>query len=121
MRTDDPEAKGVGKRAYIIGADFRPVYVGIGLGDLDHQDAVSLGRLKAATQSRPVNTATRGQAWIDYRGTSEKTRIAVRASKHNPYICRHCGYRSTRYSNILTHLEKVHKDFQTDPRENFPR
>jgi hypothetical protein len=55
--------------------------------------------------------------WRDYRGTSQKTRITFRASKNNPYICDHCGYRTTRYSNMITHLEKVHHDCSTDPRE----
>jgi len=32
--------------------------------------------------------------WIDYRGTSKKTRYTFRASKNNPYICDHCGYRA---------------------------
>ena len=54
--------------------------------------------------------------WIDYRGTSKKTRYTFRASKNNPYICDHCGYRTTRYSNMIAHLEKVHGDFATDPR-----
>lgn len=54
--------------------------------------------------------------WTDYRGTSKKTRYFFRASKNNPYICDHCGYRTTRYSNMIAHLEKVHGDFTTDPR-----
>ncbi len=55
--------------------------------------------------------------WIDRRGTSKKTRITYRASKNNPYVCDNCGYRTTRYSNIIMHLEKVHGDTSTDPRE----
>jgi len=54
--------------------------------------------------------------WIDYRGTSRKTRLEFRASKYNPYVCDHCGHRTTRYSNMITHLEKVHHDYGTDPR-----
>jgi len=54
--------------------------------------------------------------WIDHRGTSKKTSNIFRASKNNPYICDHCGYRTTRYSNMITHLERVHGDFNTDPR-----
>ncbi|MBI4303102.1 MAG: hypothetical protein HY665_02020 [Chloroflexi bacterium] len=54
--------------------------------------------------------------WQDYRGTSKKTSITFRASKNNPYICDHCGYRTTRYDNMIKHLEKVHDDFGTDPR-----
>ena len=54
--------------------------------------------------------------WIDYCGTSKKTRYTFRASKNNPYICDHCGYRTTRYSNMIAHLEKVHGDYATDPR-----
>ena len=54
--------------------------------------------------------------WTDYRGTSKKTHYIFRASKNNPYICDHCGYRTTRYSNMVAHLERVHEDFATDPR-----
>ena len=54
--------------------------------------------------------------WTDYRGTSDKTRYKHRASKYNPYICDHCGYRTPRYSNMIGHLERVHDDFATDPR-----
>jgi hypothetical protein len=54
--------------------------------------------------------------WTDHRGTSKKTRNVFRASKNNPYICDHCGYRTTRFSNMIAHLEKVHGDFSTDPR-----
>jgi len=57
------------------------------------------------------------QSWTDYRGTSRKSRHFFRASKYNPYICDHCGYRTTRYGNMITHLEKVHNDYATDPRE----
>ena len=54
--------------------------------------------------------------WIDYRGTSKKTPLMHRASKNNPYICDYCGYKTTRYSNMIAHLERVHEDFSTDPR-----
>jgi hypothetical protein len=54
--------------------------------------------------------------WTDHRGTSDKTPLMHRASKYNPYICDHCGYRTTRYSNMITHLERVHEDFSSDPR-----
>ena len=54
--------------------------------------------------------------WTDYRGTSMKTHLRFRGSKHNPYICDYCGYRSTRYSNMIRHLENVHNDYSTDPR-----
>jgi hypothetical protein len=54
--------------------------------------------------------------WIDHRSKSEKTKYIVRASKNNPYICDRCGYRTTRYGNMIGHLERVHRDFYTDPR-----
>lgn len=54
--------------------------------------------------------------WTDYRGTSSRANFSFRASKYNPYVCDHCGYRSTRYSNMLRHLENVHHDYGTDPR-----
>jgi len=56
------------------------------------------------------------RAWTDYRGMSKKTLYTFRASKNNPYICDYCGYRTTRYSNMIAHLEKVHDDYATDPR-----
>ena len=54
--------------------------------------------------------------WKDYRGTSRKSEYSFRASKNNPYVCDYCGYRSTRYSNMISHLEKAHNDSTTDPR-----
>jgi len=56
------------------------------------------------------------RGWIDHRGTSKKTPYVFRASKNNPYICDYCGYRTTRYGNMIAHLEKVHGDYATDPR-----
>ena len=47
--------------------------------------------------------------WIDHRGKSDQTKYIVRASKNNPYICDHCGYRTTRYGNMIGHLERVHR------------
>ncbi len=52
----------------------------------------------------------------NYEGTSMKSTIRFRASKNNPYVCDQCGYRSTRYGNMTSHLERVHGDFATDPR-----
>ena len=63
-----------------------------------------------------LNMRKRKQQQIDYRGTSKKTQYSFRASKYNPYICDHCGYRTTRYSNMIRHLENVHNDPTTDPR-----
>jgi hypothetical protein len=57
------------------------------------------------------------QIWKDYRGTSNKSSRSFRASKYNPYICDYCGYRTTRYGNMIAHLERVHNDYKTDPRE----
>ena len=54
--------------------------------------------------------------WTDHRGKSKKTSFIFRASKNNPYICDHCGYRTSRYGNMIAHLERVHRDFYTDPR-----
>lgn len=32
----------------------------------------------------------------------------MRSSKHNPYQCPECGYKSTRKWNMKVHLERVH-------------
>jgi len=60
---------------------------------------------------------TQRNGWIDYWGTSKKSLHSFRASKYNPYVCDHCGHRTTRYSNMITHLERVHHDYTTDPRD----
>jgi len=115
-----------GERAYIISDDSLPVYVGDGLGDLDYKDAFELCVIKRTAQGLPATPEIISQfapppekpkrEWKDYRGKSKKTSYTSRASKNNPYICDNCGYRTTRYSNMIAHLEKVHGDFSTDPR-----
>ena len=132
MGTRGVEPIGSGKRAYILRSpDFVPIYLGEGMGDLDYKDAITLSALKRVARGLPpVNVALivppeierrnpperpRGE-WRDYRGTSKKTNHIFRASKNNPYVCDHCGYPTTRYSNMIAHLEKVHGDYATDPR-----
>ncbi|MBA7713203.1 hypothetical protein ES703_122203 [subsurface metagenome] len=63
-----------------------------------------------------LNMRKEKQPRVDYQGTSKKSKYSFRASKYNPYICDHCGYRTTRYSNMVRHLENVHNDPTTDPR-----
>jgi hypothetical protein len=42
--------------------------------------------------------------------------METRASKKNPYICEHCGYRIACYGAMKKHLREVHNDRVTDPR-----
>ena len=129
MTTSKGEPIGRGKRAYILGPNDLLIYVGEGVGDLDYDDAVRLSAIRAAARGELQSGQTvppeiehsnpperpKGE-WRDYRGTSKKTAYTLRASKNNPYICDHCGYRTTRYSNMIAHLEKAHGDYATDPR-----
>jgi hypothetical protein len=132
MGTSRVEPIGSGKRAYILrGGDYLPLFVGEGLGNLDYKDAFTMSALKRAPLGLPPvdvslivppeiarhnpSERSRGE-WTDYRGTSNKTSRTFRASKNNPYVCNHCVYRTTRYSNMIAHLEKVHGDYATDPR-----
>lgn len=138
MATREAEPIGRGKRAYILGPNDLPIYVGEGVGDLDYNDAVRLSAVRAAARGELQSGQTvtpgsisqivpleiehsnpperRKREWRDYRGTSKKTAHTFRASKNNPYICDHCSYRTTRYSNMIAHLERVHGDYATDPR-----
>jgi len=116
------------ERAYILNDDYLPVYVGEGLGDLDYKDAVELSVIKRTALGLPATPEFVSlfapppekpkREWKDYRGKSKKTSHTSRASKNNPYICVHCDYRSTRYGNMVTHLENSHGDYTTDPRDN---
>lgn len=132
MGTEEIEPFANGKRAYILrGPDFVPIYVTDGMGDLDYKDAIKLSALKRAARGLPPvdnslivppdlgrsNLPERPRnEWRDYRGTSKKTNRTFRASKNNPYYCSHCDYHTTRYSNMITHLERAHGDYATDPR-----
>lgn len=40
----------------------------------------------------------------------------MRPSKNNPYVCQYCGFKTTRYSSIIRHLENRHGGYDTDPR-----
>jgi len=109
-----------GESAYVLNYDYLPVYIREGVGDLDYNDAINLSIIRrtalglAATQEfisafapppkRPVREWNASQTF--------------RASKNNPYICVNCGYKTTRYANMVTHLKNIHGDYYTDPRDN---
>ncbi len=109
-----------GERAYDLTDDYLPVYIGEGLGNLDYKDAIDLSIVTRTAKGLPAAKeyisaiapppARPGREW----NASQTSR----ASKNNPYICVHCGYKTTRYANMLTHLKNAHDDYYTDPRDN---
>jgi len=108
------------ERAYILTGDYLPVYIGEGLGDLDYKDAIKLSIVKRTVLGLPA-----AKEYIsaiapppERPGREWNASYASRASKNNPYNCVHCDYRTTRYSNMVTHLKNSHRDYYTDPRDN---
>jgi len=109
-----------GERAYILGDDYLPFYVGEGVGDLDYKDAIELSIIKRTSEGLP--------AAIEYisaiapppkrPGKKWNASYTSRASRNNPYICAHCAYKTTRYGNMVKHLKNSHGDISTDPRDN---
>ncbi len=102
------------ERAYILNYEFLPVYIGERLGDLAYDDAVELSILKRNALGLP----TTPEIISLFTPPPEKPKRAShtsRASKNNPYICVHCAYKTTRYGNMVKHLENSHDDFSTDP------
>lgn len=111
-----------GQRAYILNEVNIPVYVGEGSGDLDYKDAIELSMLKRRNRGLP---ATKEFITIfapppQRRENGLEASQTSRASKNNPYSCVHCGYKTTRYGNMVTHLKNSHGDSSTDPRDNHP-
>jgi hypothetical protein len=106
-----------GHRAYILDAKSLPVYVGEDLGDLDFEDAIDLSIIKRTSQGLPADRDFIMASTLLPRRMSD-TSYQSRASKNKPYICPHCGYRATRYGNMVQHLTKIHGDYSTDPRYN---
>ena len=112
-----------GERSYILDKEFLPVYVGEGLGDLYYEDAIELSVIKRNALGLPADlefislvAPSPEKLKKERTANNGKSHQTPRASKHNPYICDHCGYRTTRYDNMKKHLEKVHNDPSTDPR-----
>lgn len=105
------------ERGYILDADDLPVYVGKGLGDMGYKDAIELSMIRRRVKGLPAD-----REFISMlvpppeKPKRDRSPYAPRASKNNPYICDYCGYRTTRYDNMIKHLEKVHDDRSTDPR-----
>jgi len=110
-----------GERAYILNDDYLPVYIGEGLGNLDYKDAVDLSIIKRTAMGLPAT-----KEYIsaiapppERPGREWNASYTSRASRNNPYICIHCGYKTTRYGNMLTHLKNLHGDYYTDPRDSY--
>ncbi len=99
-----------GERAYILNYEHLPVYLGEGLGDLDYKDAIDLSIIKRTAKGLPA-----AKEYISAIVPPPKRPVrewnasqTSRASKNNPYICVHCGYKTTRYANMLAHLKNAH-------------
>ena len=109
-----------GERAYILNYEHLPVYLGEGLGDLDYKDAIDLSIINRTAKGLPAT-----KEYIsaiapppERPGRKWNASQTSRASKNNPYICVHCGYKTTRCANMVTHLKNSHGDYYTDPRDN---
>ena len=106
-----------GQRAYDLDADFLPVYIGEGLGNLDYKDAIDLSMIKRTNLGLPADKDFI-MASVPIPKRMSGTSYNSRASKNNPYVCPHCEYKTTRYGNMVKHLTKIHGDYSTDPRHN---
>jgi hypothetical protein len=104
-----------GQRAYILDAESLPIYKGEGLGDLDFEDAVDLSIIRRTNLGLPA-TKDYIMACVRLPQRMSDNSRKSRASKNKPYICPHCGYKTTRYDNMVQHLKKIHGDYSTDPR-----
>jgi len=104
--------------AYNLGDDDLTVYLGKGLGNIYYEDAIELSMIRRSVKGLRADQDFVSQ-FVPRPEESERSRKspqAPRASKNNPYICDYCGYRTTRYDNMIKHLVKVHDDWSTDPR-----
>ena len=108
------------ERAYELTDDNLPVYVGEGLGNLDYKDAIELSIIRRTALGLPATKEYISAIAppLERPGREWNASQTSRASKNNPYICVHCGYKTTRYANMLTHLKNAHGDYYTDPRDN---
>ena len=108
-----------GERAYDLTDDYLPLYLGEGRGNLDYKDAIDLSIIKRTTLGLPASREfITAVAHSDRTNRDWRVGQTTRASKNNPYKCPHCGYNTTRYGNMIKHLNKAHDDYQTDPRDN---
>jgi len=109
-----------GERAYVLTDDYLPVYVGEGLGDLDYKDAIDLSIVRrTALGLLATREYISAFAPPPERSAREwNASQASRASRNNPYRCPHCGYKTTRSANMITHLKNAHGDYYTDPRDS---
>ena len=106
-----------GQRAYILDADYLPVYIREGSGNLDFEDAIDLSIIKRTSLGLPADKDFI-MAFVPLPKRMSGTSRNSRASKNNPYVCPHCEYKATRYGNMVQHLTKIHGDYSTDPRHS---
>ena len=106
-----------GQRAYILDADYLPVYIREGSGNLDFEDAINLSIIKRTSLGLPADKDFI-MALVPLPKRMSGISYNSRASKNNPYVCPHCEYKTTRYGNMVQHLTKIHGDYSTDPRHN---
>ena len=108
------------ERAYDLNDDYLPVYLGERLGVLNYKDAIDLSIIRRTAEGLPA-TKELISAFApppERPGREWNASYTSRASRNNPYICFHCGYKTTRYGNMVKHLENFHGDYSTDPRDN---
>jgi hypothetical protein len=109
-----------GERAYVLDGDQLPVYIGEGLGNIDYKDAIELSIIKRTALGLPASREFITAVAPPPRNSGWEWRVSQssRASKNNPYKCPHCNHKTTRYGNMVKHLNKAHGDYYTDPRDN---
>ena len=120
MATRESRHSRKGERAYDLTDNYLPVYIGEGLGNLDYKGAIELSIVKRTALGLPA-----AKEYISAiapppkrLGREWNASYTSRASKNNPYNCVHCGYKTTRYANMVMHLKNSHGDYYTDPRDN---
>lgn len=59
-KAETDRKEGAGKRDYILTEDFRPQYVGEGMGDLDQKDAIELAKIRASRGKTEERAGTPG-------------------------------------------------------------
>ena len=108
------------ERAYDLTDDNLPVYVGEGLGSLNYKEAMELSIIRRTILGLPATKEFISAIAppLERHGREWNTSQTSRASKNNPYICVHCGHKTTRNTNMVTHLKNAHDDNYTDPRDN---
>ncbi len=103
--------------AYDMGKQGFPIYVGEGFGAMTYSEAIELSLIKRRAMGFPETRESIAQV-VPRPTRRMQISHTSRASKNNPYVCIHCEYKTTRCGNMVKHLEKLHNDHSTDPRDN---